>query len=91
MIFEAFVDLFFGLADLILSALGNLEAPAWLVGLAGQMDQLVSAGASLGVWVPWPALAACIASVLACFAISFAVRIVRVLLSLVTGGGGSAA
>lgn len=90
MIFEAIVDLFFGLVELIASAMGTLSAPGWLTGLSAQLGSLVAMGASMGVWVPWSAIGVAMAAVLACYGVSFVVFLVRMAVSLFTGGGGKA-
>jgi hypothetical protein len=85
------IDLVAAVWSLLVSAMGTAAAPGWLTGLTGQLDSLVAAGSSMGVWVPWSVFGPALASVVVCAGIAFAVRMVRMLLSLFTGGGGSAA
>lgn len=91
MLFELVVNVLVGVVGGMFALLGNLPAPGWLTGLVGQLDGLVSAGASMGVWVPWSVMGVVAGAVAACAAISLSVRLFRMLLSLFTGGGGSAA
>lgn len=91
MIVEGLISIAIGLAHLLVDAMGTLDPPGFLTGLAGQMNGLVATGASMGNWVPWSTFGVAVSAVFACFAISFLVRITRILVSLFTGGGGSAA
>lgn len=91
MIVEALIDLAAGLFGFLVDLIGTAQPPAFLTGLAGQLDSLVAAGASMGTWVPWSVLGTAIAAVVACFAVSFVIRVARMLISVFTGGGGSAA
>lgn len=91
MIVEAFISILVGIADGIFALLGNSAAPSWLTGVGGQLASLVDMSASLGSWVPWPVIAASVAAVGGAYLVSLTVKVVRMLISLFTGGGGSAA
>lgn len=91
MIFEAIVNLFVGLVSMIFDGLGTKPAPGWLTNVAANLSEVVGFGASMGSWVPWSILGSCAAAVVSCAALSLVVRVVRILVSLFTGGGGSAA
>lgn len=91
MIIEALVTLLRGVVEFLFGLLGDLPAPGWLTDLSGQMSGLVATGASMGVWVPWSVLGAGMAAVGTCLVVSLTVRVVRIVISLFTGGGGSAA
>lgn len=91
MILEGLISIAVGLFDFIVSAFGNAPAPGWLTGLAGQLDTLVVAAASMGGWVPWSSFGTALAAVIGAATLSLVVRVVRILVSLFTGGGGSAA
>jgi hypothetical protein len=89
-IVEAFVNLLVGVADLIFSALGHAAAPGFVRNLGGQLSTIVDYSASMGAWVPWSALGVAIGAVMAAHVISLSVKVIRMLLSLFTGGGGAA-
>lgn len=91
MIIEGLVNLLVGVVELVFDAFGKGAAPGWLTGISGQLATLVQAGASLGVWVPWGVLGTGMAAVASCLGISLTVRVIRIVVSLFTGGGGSAA
>lgn len=91
MIIELIVRLLVGVVQLFSLMLGSLQPPAWLSGVSGQMSTLLGYGASMGAWVPWDVFGLAIAALGTCLAISFTLRIVRMAMSLFTGGGGSAA
>lgn len=89
MIVEALVSMMTGLVGLIFGLFGSLPAPDWITGLGGQLESLVSMGSSMGAWVPWGVIGGVVGALVACAALSLVVRLVRMGLSLFTGGGGA--
>lgn len=91
MITEAFLGLFAGLASFIASLFGDLEAPAWLSEGGGAVEQLVGLGQGLSPWVPWTLIFAVVGAILAGMVVGFLIKVVRIVASFLTAGGGSAA
>lgn len=57
--------------------------------LPGQVGSLTAVGAKFGVVIPWGALAGACTVFLGLWAAGLAVRLARILLSAITGGGGA--
>ncbi|MEV5004018.1 hypothetical protein [Nocardioides sp. LML1-1-1.1] len=91
MIFDAIVTIIAGIARGIASLFGSLPAPTWIGDFGSAWGSFVGLGASLDPWVPWNLLVTVVTAILACVAVSLGVKMVRIVLSLFTGGGGSAA
>lgn len=91
MIVNLLVDVICGLASLIGNAMGSLPAPGWLASVSDTVNGWLSSVSGFGVWVPWALMRTVVLSVLGCFTASLLVRLIRIIISLVTGGGGSAA
>jgi len=90
-IVEAIVRVAVGLVRMILNLLPNTPAPAWLADGDGVLQTIWSYGAGLGAWVPWTTFSTVFAAVMLCLSVSLTIRLVRVIASFLTGGGGSAA
>lgn len=91
MIFELIIGVFCAIGKGIAALFGNLPAPGWLLDAGGLWNQAMQVGAGLDAWIPWPLLVTVTLAVFACLATSFGIKVVRLVLSLFTGGGGSAA
>jgi hypothetical protein len=91
MITEAILGLFIGLFSLVLSLLPTRPAPGWLDDGAGYLSSIWTAGAGLGAWIPWTLVGTVFSAILACVVIGFTIKIVRIVASFFTAGGGSAA
>ncbi|SFC94947.1 hypothetical protein SAMN04487968_1165 [Nocardioides terrae] len=91
MILQAVLELVFGLIDGLLGLLPTAPPPDWFADGAGYFGQIWAMGTGLGGWVPWDVFGLVLASVGTCLAIAVVVRITRILISVFTGGGGSAA
>lgn len=76
-----------GLADL----LGDLDAPGWLTGVAGDWNTLMGHFGGLGAWIPWSVMQTVVTALFAAVAVSLAIKLTRIVLSFFTAGGGSAA
>lgn len=92
MITEAIMRLVGGFTSAVLGLIpDSLGVPSWLdVGMGALMDVLSSA-ASLAVWIPLPLVVAGIGFRLLVILGTISVKSLRVVVSLFTGGGGSAA
>jgi hypothetical protein len=75
----------------VFSVMPALPVPAWFTGAGVAIGNLFSAAGSMGVWIPVP-LALNVMAVL--FTSMFGgaiIKLARVILSLISGGGGGAA
>lgn len=64
--------------------------PSWVTSLGSDFGLVAGWASSVGVWVPWPVIFTVVAAVMACWGIGLAVKLVRIAISYVTLGGGSA-
>lgn len=79
----------------VLSALGDLfpemDTPAFIGSISSQISSVTGQMAPLGNWVPFGAAGTALQLVLAAIAIAIVVKVVRIIASFLTAGGGSAA
>ncbi len=73
------------------SALPTIAVPSWLSGNDSAFSTVFSAAGSMGVWFPSTLVVAVLSGLLVIWLASFVVKIARIVLSLFTAGGGSAA
>lgn len=91
MIVEALVDVFFALVRGVVALLPDGDAPAWLDNGADSLGQLVGYASGLGAWIPFQTAGVVLAAVLSCVVVGFVIKLVRIVASFFTAGGGSAA
>lgn len=91
MIIEALISMLAALVSFIGSLFPDIETPGWMTSIAGHVSTVTGLMAPLGNWVPFGAAGNAVALVLVAIGAAAAVRLIRVLVSLFTGGGGSAA
>ena len=91
MIVELIVKAFAALATGIGALLGDADAPGFIANLEGWWSSFMGMLGGLTPWIPWDTAGAVVAAVLLAIGASFVVKVVRIVLSLFTGGGGSAA
>jgi hypothetical protein len=91
MITRLLLDFFAGLVGFATGLLPTVAPPAWIADGSGYLRTIFEAGHGLGAWVPWSVVTAVVAVVLACLAVSFGIKVVRIVASFLTAGGGSAA
>lgn len=91
MIFEAIVSAVVALLTFLAGLLGDLPAPDWLTSLSGPLGELVALGDGMGAWVPWSLARTIFLAVLASMAVGLGIKLVRIVASFLTAGGGSAA
>jgi len=65
--------------------------PGWLINASGTLQSVWDAASGLGAWIPFALAGQVIAAVLACMTLGLGIKLIRVVVSLFTGGGGSAA
>ena len=75
----------------LLSALPVVTIPSWMSSNDGAFATVFSAAGSMGVWFPSTLVVTVLGSVLAFWLIGFGIKIVRIVASFFTAGGGSAA
>lgn len=90
MLTELVLSLFVGLVESLAGLLPSDAPPTWVTDANGYLSQLYAAGAGLGAWIPWTLVATVTATVLICMALGFAIKLVRIVASYLTLGGGSA-
>lgn len=91
MIIEWLMGLAANLFDWMFSGLPPYTPPDWITGLAGAVGQVFSVAGSMGVWFPAPLVLTILLALLTVWLISFGIKVIRLVVSLFTGGGGSAA
>lgn len=91
MIFEGIVDVFVGFVNFVLGLLPDAPPPSWFTDADGYLRNTIDAASGLGAWIPWQLVTTVVGSVLACVAIGFGIKLVRIVASFFTAGGGSAA
>jgi hypothetical protein len=79
------------LLDLLLGLFPTVTMPTWVGMIADYFVQGVTVLNGMGNWVPLGAISTGLTFVLSCSAIAMTIRVARILISLFTGGGGSAA
>lgn len=91
MIWEPLLALAFAILRGIVGLLPTDDPPEWLDDGAGYVSTVLAKGAGLGAWIPFQLAGTVLAAVLACVAIGFTIKLVRIVASFFTAGGGSAA
>lgn len=91
MITDALIAMGAALLRFVLGGVPDASVPDWMTGGASMSSRVFQYAGSMGVWFPWTLCGVVIAAVLGTWAISFGIKVVRMLLSLFTAGGGSAA
>ena len=90
MITAAVLDILTLIIGGLLDALPVTTPPAWISTGVSYMPQVFTFAASMGVWFPWSLLGIVLAAVVTTWVGGFVVKVVRIVISHVTGGGGSA-
>lgn len=75
----------------LLGVLPVVAVPDWLTGLSGAVGNVLQIAGSMGVWFPGGLALTVITACLALWLTGFGIKLARMVLSLFTGGGGSAA
>jgi hypothetical protein len=90
MITEALANFFLGLVAALLSFLPTNDPPAWLTGIGGAIGTVYGYAGQMGVWFPVTLVRNVALAVLGAMLAGFVVKVVRIIASFVTVGGGSA-
>lgn len=91
MILEWIWGIICGFLGWLLTLFPTVDIPDWVDAIEDWAVQGVTFANGFHMWVPLPAMRDGLAFILSCGAIVLAVRGFRIVLSLFTGGGGSAA
>lgn len=91
MITAAVLDVLTMILMALLDALPDTEVPDWVNTGANFIPQVFNFAGSMGVWFPWATLGIVTAAVIGVWLVSFGIKVARIIISHVTGGGGSAA
>lgn len=87
---DAVIGWFFDVLNLVLSALPTVPVPDWL-DASGFMGTVFQHVGGLGVWFPIPLLVTVLGALVAVWVVAFGIKVVRIIASFFTLGGGSAA
>lgn len=91
MITDAILNFFGGVLHAILQALPVVAVPDWLASGSSAVSTVFGFVGSMGVWFPGPLALSIIGALLAVWLVGFGIKIARIVISLFTFGGGSAA
>lgn len=91
MILDAIIGVLVEIVLGIASLLPDDEPPAWLLGAGDTLSGLLGQFAALGAWAPVGLLVTVVQAVITAWLIGFAIKIIRIVVSFFTAGGGSAA
>lgn len=75
----------------LLGALPTVTVPAWMSGNDSAFSTVFSAAGTMGVWFPTTLVISVLTGVLALWLVGFGIKLVRIVASFFTAGGGSAA
>lgn len=90
MITEWLVGLLGSLVRGLLSGLPAFDPPDWFVNSGTAFQSIFGVADSMGAWLPVSLAFTVAAALLACIVIGFGIKVVRIVASFVTLGGGSA-
>lgn len=92
MITDSILNLLGTLGRFFASLVPSLPDPGPILGgITGNLSTLFGYAAGSGAWIPWDVGGACLLAVVAVFVSAFGIRLLRIVLSVFTGGGGGAA
>lgn len=91
MITDALIQLLGTVVHGLLSVLPHVSAPGWLSASDGAVSTVFQYADSMGVWFPTGLAVTVLGALLATWGVGFAIKGVRIVLSFLTLGGGSAA
>lgn len=90
MIVEWFLAVAKAVVTGVLSVIPSVSVPSWLSGRNSTLSNVLGYFTGFGAWIPLNLAGAVIGSLLVLVGVSFTVKVVRIVLSYVTAGGGSA-
>jgi len=90
-IWELIVKAFMALVRAIIGLLPTVGPPAWVDDGAGYLNTALGYGSGLGGWISFPIAGVVLLALLGCLVVGFTIKVVRIVASFFTAGGGSAA
>ena len=90
MITEMIMRLLSGLWVGLLNAVPEVPVPGWVMDGTGAIAEVFRGASSLGAWFPFPLVVPVLWTVTGCLVLGLSVRVGRIILSFMSGGGGSA-
>lgn len=91
MITDAIMDFFAGLFDWLMGTLPEVQVPEWLNSTSAMAGTVFGYANSMGVWFPSALALAVVGTLVTVWLVALGIKLARLVLSLFTGGGGSAA
>lgn len=90
MITEAIANFFLGLVAAALSFLPTNTPPAWLTSIGSAVGTVYGYAGQMGVWFPVTLVRNVVLAVLGAMLVGFGIKVIRIVTSFLTVGGGSA-
>lgn len=90
MVTDAIIGVLHSVLSTVLGWLPTFTLPTWMSD-TGPLATVLGYAGSMGAWFPTTLAATVLVAVLAAYAVAFGVKIVRIVASFATLGGGSAA
>lgn len=90
MIVDALVGVLSGLLTFVAGLLPDGDVPAWFANVSDDLASWIGLTAGLGAWVPMTLMLNVLGALLLCYVVGFTIRLVRIVASFFTAGGGAA-
>ena len=91
MITGAVLKFFAALFQHVIGALPLAGPPPWIVGQSSSIGVVFADAGSMSVWFPTQTFTTVLGSLMTLWLVGFGIKFARIVVSLFTGGGGSAA
>jgi hypothetical protein len=88
---QAILSALLDVAAWVVGLFPSVDAPGWLSGLSGPLADVTDHMSGFAVWVPFTAAGNVLVFVMAMVGVALIVKLIRLIVSLFTGGGGGAA
>lgn len=89
-ILDAILSVLAAVVGWVASLFPSAAPPAWFVNLSDTFQGLLNQFGTMGTWMPTNLAVLVFGAWIACVGIGFAIKLVRIIVSFVTVGGGSA-
>ena len=91
MITELVVEVLTSVAAFVGSLFPTWQTPAWVTSMSGWLDGLAPYTSGLSPWIPWDHFSTVLGLLVAALGAALVIKLVRIVASFATFGGGSAA
>lgn len=91
MVTDAIIAFFFNVVNMLLDLLPDVTLPEWATSSTGALATVLTYAGSMGAWFPTGLLGSVLLALSLTWLVGFLIKAVRIVLSLFTAGGGSAA